>query len=151
MAQQYTPQSGVVTKYTTYPDLGHTLEADANGTRQAMKTRFGQASEIFASMTRVWRSSALSFKKLKMRIPCTAKLLYSLETQYINIYAPFGYPLEVENTYIPRTVPVLYEYLYLYIHICTVIYIPVHLYAYKSICTVWYDIGTMHSTGTYTY
>ena len=30
-------------------------------------------------------------------VPCSAKLLYSLETGNINIYTPFGNPLETEN------------------------------------------------------
>ena len=34
---------------------------------------------------------------LSIMVPCSAKLLYSLEMENINIYTPFGNPSETEN------------------------------------------------------
>ncbi len=36
-------------------------------------------------------------------LPCTAELLTSLEMENINIYTPFGNPLEPGNIYIYRS------------------------------------------------
>ena len=35
--------------------------------------------------------------RLEQRLPCSAKLLTSLEMENRNIYTPFGNPLETEN------------------------------------------------------
>ena len=87
-----TPASAVLSR----PSPPRARPARQNGANPLKKALF------FARAGCTIRSSAEcdsynTHSLLSCMIPCTAKLLYSLESQNINIYTPFGDPLETEN------------------------------------------------------